>query len=72
MAEAATKIQNGPPPPSPEEEVVFAEERRLPLSDEARDAVLRALEEDREPTEAAMKAAAEYRQAVLDGRFRTK
>lgn len=76
MAEPAKKKPESPPPPAPplaaEGEVVFAEERRLPLANEARDAVLRMLEEDREPTEAAKKAAARYRQAVLDGHIRTE
>ena len=61
----------GPGDP-PEDFVVFAEEVRRPLSDLARDALLRALEEDREPTPTAIEAAKRYREAIESGRIRSE
>ena len=50
--------------------VMFAEEVRQPLCDDARDAFLRAMEEDREPTPAAIAAAKRYKEMVESGRIR--
>jgi hypothetical protein len=66
MPEALRKTPGSGPPPQ-EGVPVFAEEKRLPLSNAARDEFLRALEEEPNPTEALLKAAREYSQALLDG-----
>ena len=68
MGEPLKKISDSGPRPVSEDEVQFAEEVRLPLSNEDRDSFLKALEADTEPTEAAKKAAMRYRESGGDGR----
>jgi hypothetical protein len=65
MPEALKKTDTNAPPPQ-EEVVQFAEELRLPLTNAERDAFLKALEEDRQPTEAALRAVQRYNDRVTE------
>ena len=66
MPEAIKNTAIADPQPSGQEVPQFAEEKRLPLTNAARDAFLQALAEDRQPTPAALAAAERYKQAQLD------
>ena len=65
MAEAAKKLDSSVPEPGDKDQL-FAEEARIPLSNAARDAFLKALEENSEPNEALRAAAQRYREMKID------